>query len=94
MSNATPRPWAWDGNGDVYAPDKGPLTICPCRYTDDAELIVRAVNSYDALVDALTECANVLREQFESDPAQDHSGGDFYVDLADKALSLAEGRTA
>jgi hypothetical protein len=58
IDKATPRPWQWDGT-DVYDEYRKEVvadtwgTIPSPQSIPNAKLIVRAVNSYDAMVEAL-----------------------------------------
>jgi hypothetical protein len=60
FENATPRPWRKrkekTATYEILA-KQGPITVCPAvaHGKDDAELIVRAVNAFEPLKDALEE---------------------------------------
>lgn len=65
---ATPRPWGIDRDGDIAGPGGG-LVACPDFGIGEAdavigranaELIVRAVNSHDALVGALEAALAII----------------------------------
>lgn len=101
MSNdkATPRPWAWEWcgvdaiitKGDSVPPNIGFLFGDTPEMHEaaaaNAALIVRAVNSHDALVAALHD----LREWVRNPGPDDGAANDAIILAADAALALAKG---
>jgi len=89
-SKATARPWATERDGGVsIITDRDGNTVCVMMSEANAALIVRAVNSHEALVAALR---GIIQ-------AWDTDSGDYYVtntltdddiDQARAALALAE----
>lgn len=57
----------------------------------NAELIVRAVNSHDALVEACRAVGNILAQNKVMGIAREEDH--YMLELADKALKLAKGKT-
>lgn len=87
-SKATARPWEFDGGAGAVIDSEGAL-ICAMVSDANAALIVRAVNSHEAVVAALR---GIIQ-------AWDTDSGDYYVtnmltdddiDKARAALALAE----
>jgi hypothetical protein len=87
----TPRPWQIKGNG-VYGPNGDwVLTFnATARGRANAELIVRAVNSHDALVAALERCIITLNSAMDKDFPLNLTWDDA-VGMARAALKLAKG---
>lgn len=61
---ATPRPWrrGYQDNQVIYS-DYKQIAVIQCRekeWQNNAELIVRAVNSHDALLEACKEAINCI----------------------------------
>jgi len=78
MNNATPRPWTiWsdaDGNPISQIYTESGKCVCVMAEDDteksiaDAEMIVRAVNSHEALLEACQYARKFYQENFESMP--------------------------
>ncbi len=71
----TPRPWVFNGfTLGIYGPDGERVTVMAIgEKRSDGDLIVRAVNSHDALVEALE---GVVKWRGKPDP-NDYDSGDY-----------------
>ncbi len=68
MTDATPRPWVFNGfDMGIYSPDGESVTVIAMgKKRSDGDLIVRAVNNHDALVEAL-EGARCFIDEWDFD---------------------------
>lgn len=92
---ATPRPWKYldqkDGTADVYQLKDGYSsigTVIGQVASRDADLIVRAVNSYDALVEA---CEKIIDAWNRNPGLHDIPSFIYAHESATEALTLAKG---
>ena len=74
LDDATPRPWAHDGVGNVDSVKSDQLNggfhVCECYGTDNpenAELITEAVNQLPALLDRIEKLEGALRFYADED---------------------------
>ncbi len=89
MSEATPRPWHLHPSGRANALELFTVfcghgetqfnQVCQAE-KGDAELIVRAVNAHDELIDLITMAADVIDDELENQPAR-HSLGELHARL-------------
>lgn len=98
----TPTPWSIlkfdDEPTECICNDQGDIRIATMNYPDDAALIVKAVNSYAAMKQALEEARNVLVNQ-QLNAAKTLAGESYFamtgldstIMKIRHALTLAEG---
>jgi hypothetical protein len=107
MTEATPRPWFMNVNGrdpypeivDKYGEPVAQATSARLgkHRIEDARLIVKAVNSYDAMREALEAAEPILAENFrflrdtQASPSKINAAAHAW-DNARAALKLAEGQ--
>lgn len=88
-TEASPRPWALNSDGIFDASEKCIGDVYMEEDVDE-ELLVRAVNSFDALVEATQEYLDVLCDMTEPDGSVDKSASRRATEIR-QLLKLAKG---
>jgi hypothetical protein len=95
FENATPRPWTL-GDEIELRPEgiqvfawQGPIRVCPATTSsiDDARLIVRAVNAFEPLTEAVTNLLSLVCAHTGPDDAIANAA----IEQAEAALTKARG---
>lgn len=93
----TPAPWSIYDDTDPHhikikgtRPDIGGAHVADVLFPETAEFILKAVNSYDAIIDALFHARAALCRVVDSSPAMQRNR-DLAITKIDNALTAAKG---